>query len=122
MIGASWGVGAGLADVWSSATAADLRQLRIHLMDVGRSLEGGGASLNNLEDAATFQMLYLTAIPRDLINYEEFFRRTHQVQGCLIMAINYVDDLHKTLLERQEGVTPLRSHGGMSTADPQPGQ
>jgi len=106
-ISASWGVGDELSTVWSTATPAELRSLTTRLMEVGTRLEGGGAVLENLGDADKASIFYGTRIPRDLLNYEEFFRRLTAVEGCLIMAINLTTDLLETLKERQAAIALL---------------
>jgi hypothetical protein len=100
MVSSQWGIGADLVQSWGTATPADLRQLTTRLMDVGRVLDGGGAVVSDLADAAKATIFYGARIPEDLLNYEEFFRLLGAVEGCLIMAINLTTDLHETLKER----------------------
>ena len=62
--------------------------------------------MTELGDAAKASVFYGTQIPRDLVNYEEFFRRLTAIEGCLIMAINLTTDLMETLKERQAAQAP----------------
>lgn len=106
LISSQWGIGDVLAPVWATATPADLRALNTRLMEVGTRLEGGGAVVKDLADADKANIFYATRIPRDLLNYEEFFRRLTAVEGSLIMAINLTTDLLETLKERLAAADP----------------
>lgn len=64
LVSASWGIGAELSPTWGQATPADLRHLTTRLMEVGTRLEGGGAVVTELGDAAKASVFYGTQIPR----------------------------------------------------------
>ena len=106
IIGTTWGIGDQLAPIWCTATPADLRQLQLRLVEIGTRLEGGGAAIQNLEDAATAQVFFGSELPRDLLTYEDFYRRLQAVEGCLMVAINLTNDLTETLKERQAPPVP----------------
>lgn len=103
-VGVSIAVGMLLGDnmkaVWATATWAQIRSLKIELMRLGLGLEGGLVHATGLKDPAELQIIYLSLLPRDMINYEEFFRRLLAIQGRLAVATELVGNLGDTLTEQ----------------------
>lgn len=100
----TWNVGAEMADVWAGATPADLRELKTRLMDLGARF-ALGTTMTDLDDATKAAVNYFALLPRDLVNYEDFFQKVNELVGSGIVALNHLVDLHATLKERQDGIT-----------------
>ena len=86
---------------WATATPADLRQLWLHLMEVGYRTPGVSSEPENLESHELGNVFYSTVIPRDLLSFEEFSTRLLGIKSCIILATGYIGDLLATLRERQ---------------------
>jgi hypothetical protein len=108
----SWGIGEGL-DIWKTATPADLREFRLRAIEAGvRLVESGGWSIQDLDDPAKAQIIYTAEIPRDRLNYNEFFGTLNSVIGAQVVARNLTSNLLEELAERQQATLPPAAQPG----------
>jgi hypothetical protein len=108
------------AEIWKTARPSELRALQLHLLEVGVNCIEVGSRIDNLWNAtpceasdlvdrgavaeqpvSAFQVIYATILPRDQVNYEEFFRRLNMIIGCKILSWTLITNLVETLRERQ---------------------
>jgi hypothetical protein len=69
-------------------------------LEVGNRTKQGTVIIQNIEDPANFQVIFGTNIPKDLLNFEEFSERLFTIQGCVALALDYINGLIDTLKER----------------------
>ncbi|MGD0285499.1 MAG: hypothetical protein ABSC31_03820 [Acidimicrobiales bacterium] len=86
------------AEVWQTAQPKEFRSLQIRLVELGLGVSG--VNVNNLNDATSAKITFVSLVPRDLINYEQFSRDLREIQGHVALALLLIGDLIDTLKER----------------------
>lgn len=89
--------------IWARSTRAELRRLDERLMEITVGMERSGVSVTDIADATKARVVYGGIVPRDLINYDDFFHQFYAIQGRTALAIKIMNGHIATLQERLQG-------------------